>query len=91
MPDHGRDRVLLDATRRQSTTESHLTANSWSLSGMIEGLGWSEKRDAWSRDAWHSGRHRRMMNNNNDRDGRGHAMTTTWYHTNLFIESKQIQ
>ena len=64
MPDHGRDRVLLDATRRQSTTESHLTAKSWSLSGMIEGLGWSEKRDAKSRDAWHSGHHRGMMNNN---------------------------
>jgi hypothetical protein len=64
MPDHGRDRVLLDATRRQSTTKSHLTAKSWSLSGMIEGLGWSEKRDAKSRDAWHSGHHRGMMNNN---------------------------
>ena len=64
MPDHGRDRVLLDATRRQSTKESHLTAKSWSLSGMIEGLGWSEKRDAKSRDAWHSGHHRGMMNNN---------------------------
>ena len=64
MPDHGRDRVLLDATRRQSTTESHLTANSWSLSGMIEGLGWSEKRDAKSRDAWHSGHHRGTMNSN---------------------------
>ena len=67
MPDHGRDRVLLDATRRQSTTESHLTANSWSLSGMIEGLGWSEKRDAKSRDAWHSGHHRGMMNSNRGR------------------------
>ncbi len=64
IPDYGRDRVLSDATRRQSTKESHLTANIRSLSGMIGGLGWSEKRDAWSRDAWHSGRHRRMMNNN---------------------------
>jgi hypothetical protein len=63
-PDHGRDRVLLDATRRQSTKELHLTANSWSLSGMIEGLGWSEKLDARSRDAWHSGHHCRMMNSN---------------------------
>jgi len=64
IPDYGRDRVLSDAKWRQSTKESHPTANSWSLSGMIGGLGWSEKRDARSRDAWHSGRHRRMMNNN---------------------------
>ncbi len=42
IPDYGRDRVLSDATRRQSTKESHLTqlvvhvvANSRSLSGMI--------------------------------------------------------
>jgi hypothetical protein len=62
IPDYGRDRVLLDATRRQSTKESHLTANSRRISGMIGGLGWSEKRDARSQDAWHSRRHRRMMN-----------------------------
>jgi hypothetical protein len=60
--DHGRDRVFLDATRRQSTKESHLTANSRSLSGMIGGLRWSAKRDARSQDAWHSGCHRRMIN-----------------------------
>ena len=64
IPDYGWDRVLSDATRRQSTKESHLTANSRSSSGMIEGLGWSEKRDARSQDAWHSGQHRRMMNSN---------------------------
>jgi hypothetical protein len=42
IPDYGQDRVLSDATRRQSTKESHLTANSRSLSGMIGGLGRSE-------------------------------------------------
>ena len=42
IPDYGWDWVLSDATRRQSTKESHLTANSRSLYGMIGGLGWSE-------------------------------------------------
>ncbi len=51
IPDYGRDRVLPDTTRRQSTKESHLTDNSRSPSGMIEGLGWSEKRDARLQDA----------------------------------------
>ena len=42
IPDYGRDRVLSDAKWRQSTKELHPTANPWSLSGMIGGLGWSE-------------------------------------------------
>ena len=69
IPDYGRDRVLLDAKRRQSTKESHLkqllahvVVNSRSLSGRIGRLEWSEKRDARLQDAWHSGCHRRTMN-----------------------------
>jgi hypothetical protein len=33
---------------------------------MIGGLVWSENRDAGSLDAWHNGRHCRMMNSNNN-------------------------
>ena len=72
--DYGRDRVLLDAKRRQSTKESHLkqllahvVVNSRSLSGRIGRLGWSEKRGARLQDAWHSGRHCRTMNSNKGR------------------------
>ena len=56
--DYGRDRVLLDAKRRQSTKELHLkqlvahvVVNSRSLSGRIGRHGWSEKRDAGLQDA----------------------------------------
>ena len=60
IPDYGQDRVLLDAKRRQSTKESHLTqlvahvvvnSRSRSLSGRIGRLEWSEKRDARLQDA----------------------------------------
>jgi len=47
--------------------ESYLTATSMSLSGMIEGLWWSEKCDARLQDEWHSGHHRGMMNSNRGR------------------------
>ena len=42
IPDSGRVRVLSDATKRESTKESHLTANGRSPFGMIKGLRWSE-------------------------------------------------
>jgi hypothetical protein len=74
IPDYGRDRVLPDAKRRQSPNESHrkqvlahVVVNSRSVSGKIERLGWSEECDARLEDAWHGGRHHRMMNSNRGR------------------------